>query len=302
MSMSVAGCLQPWCPLGRVPPHSGVAGGGAPVAGDIHNLHPPHPGWSQPTPLVLTNQPFCAVPLQSATLAEATGRSYLPQCHILGSPPGGCSLFGKCYLMPLPGGTVWLGPFLSGAPSVWNHLGHLLLLEEINVYLSPSVGVCLGTFWSGLGFPQCEVTWEPLSHDPEDLDPLQLEEHQQLEECQQLVEHWQLMEWLILSIHSSRITAAIRANWWASLMRAIISSHVSVCGSELLIHTTVCSSECHMRIRLGSISQQLHPFPPQLCGWPLKPEAFHYWVQTSLWSCSSVDSSHQPLLGSLQNW
>ena len=59
---------------------------------------------------------------------------------------GGHSLLGKCHPTSLPGGTGWLGPFLSSAPLAWNHIGHLSVLEEINAHLSRSVGVYLGTF------------------------------------------------------------------------------------------------------------------------------------------------------------
>ena len=53
--------------------------------GTLENPHPPQLGWSQPPPLVLTNCPLLCAP-QSTTLVGATGRTYLPQNCVLGSP------------------------------------------------------------------------------------------------------------------------------------------------------------------------------------------------------------------------
>ena len=109
--------------------------------------------------------------------------------------------------------------------------------------------------------PQGEVAWGS-PRCPEDLYLL----------CQWLLEHWwllghhQLMEQLILSIFSSWIVAGTRANWWASLMRAIISSYkISVYSSKLLIHAAVHGSKFHTRIRPRGIGWQLL----LLCRWPL---------------------------------
>ena len=40
--------------------------------------------------------------------------------------------------------------------------------------------------------------------------------------------------------------------------------HLLVCGNELLIHTVVHGSKCHMRIRPESIGWQMHQFLLQL--------------------------------------
>ena len=291
MLTSVAGHLPPQHLPGRVPTHSGVAGGGASVAGDILDPHPPHPGWSQPPPLVLTNWPFCVAPLWSATLAEATSRSYLPQHHVSGSPLGRVLSLWQIHPKPLPHGTGWLGPFLSGTSLVWNYPGHPLVLEEINVYLSSSAGVYLGTFWSGLWFLTAWGhlgTFLSLSQGPGSpmaggilmaggvqaacgasmagaaAHPL----HLLLQNC---------------SCHKGPLVGVPHKGHHLLIC-------LSVCGSKLLICTVVCGIKCCMRIRPRSISRQLCPFPLWLCGWPLKHEAFLYWVQ---------DLLTEPLLGCL---
>ena len=66
----------------------------------------------------------------------------------------GWSPFGEGHLTLLPGGTGWLGPSSSGAPSVWKCPGHPLV--EVNIHPSSLVAVCLGTFQSDLRFPMIE--------------------------------------------------------------------------------------------------------------------------------------------------
>ena len=47
-------------------------------------------------------------------------------------------------------------------------------------------------------------------------------------------------------------------------------------GHHFLIGPLGCGGESHMRIRLGTISQQLHPLLPFLHGRPLQPEVLLY--------------------------
>ena len=77
----------------------------------------------------------------------------IPLPHALDSLPLGYPPFSKCQPTFLPCGAGWLGPFQSGTPLALSWPGYLSVLEEINIYRSLSVGVHLGTFWSGLHFP-----------------------------------------------------------------------------------------------------------------------------------------------------
>ena len=126
----------------------------------------------------------------------------------------GCSFFGKGHTMLLPGETGWLGPPSSSAPLVSNCPGHLLV--GVDIIFPPWWESAWGPFDLALGYPQWEVSWGS-PQCPEDWDLLH----------QQLLEHWQLLEWLILSILSSRMAAAAKAHRWVSLMRAIIALYES---------------------------------------------------------------------------
>ena len=245
MLMLAAGHLLPQHPPGRIPPHSGVARGRAPVAGNTPNLLPPWLGWSQPPPLASPNQSFHMALLHVPHwLEQPVGHIFLGMTFwaLLWC---GCSLLSEDHLMSPLCGAGWMGSFCSSASSAWSHLGHPLVFD-----LSLSMAWdCLGTC--------C----------PEDQDHL-----------------WSITSWWSSSsapftppeLQLPQGLTYGHPLWGPS------PPLMSLCLQQWTSHTTVVHGSKCMRIRPRGISWQLCPHPLWLCGSPLKLETPLYWVQDLL--------------------
>ena len=232
-----------------------------------------------------------ASPLSFDQLACLDGASSV--CHIGGGSQWVSSTFALCS-----------GLFcLWGCPPFGKcHLGQPLL--EVNLHPSSLVGLCLGIIQSGLSFSMVGFSWgSPWC--PKDLDLLcqWLPEHQWLLDLQQLLEHCWLVDWIILSILSSRIAAAARAHWWASLMRAIISLYESCfVAVNFLYMLLFVAANSVWGSGQGVLASNCFCSPSTCADGQLSQRCSLMESRISLQRHSSVASSHQPLLGSLQSW
>ena len=298
-SAGVAVCLLPWHLLGRAPHHPGVPGGGASVVEDTR-FASPHLGWSQPLPSVLTNWPLHVVPPQPATLVGATGRLDLPWCCILGSPLVARLLSFQQRSPDVYALWCWVTrSILEWCPLCEGTWDICWCWKNLMAIFPPQWEFTWGLSNLASGSPWCEVAWEPSPCCSKDLDLLWVEENQWLKQHQWPVEHWWIVEQLILSICSSRIIAPARAQWWVSLVRAIISSYVpwfratnslyilqfmaakAIWGSGQVVSAGNCVSSLSGCV--GGCLSLRQPFID---------------FRTHLQSCSSVASSHLPHPGS----
>ena len=274
----VLGHRAPQCQLD--PSNPGVPGGGAPVVGDSLNL-------PFCLPAVLTSWPYHLALSHPMGLVGATGGAHLSWHYFLGYPQmmWRPPLGEGCMLLCQGGLEDWACPL---AVSLW-----------WEVTWGPStVSTPSGSLW-------CEVTWGSSLWYPEGWDLLHwwIPKHQWPLEWWQLPEHCQQMEWFIHSIFSLSSVTTTRACWWASLARAIIplyKSCLAVVNLSFVWWLAVVNSICGLHQGMSGVNCLYSP-----CGCVGSHLSWRHSLRElriSLWRCSLVASSHQPLLGSLCSW
>ena len=102
---------------------------------------------------------------------------------------------------------------------------------------------------------------------------------------------------------SSRIAAAARADWWASLTRAIISSHEShfVATNFSYVLWFAAANSVQGSGQGASAGNCFHS-PSGCVDGHLSQRHSLMESMISLWRCSSIASLHWPLLGGLLSW
>ena len=298
-SVGVAVHLLSWHLQGRALPHPGVPGYGVPVAGDTPDLHLLWLRWSQPLPLASTNWLFVwCLPSLPSWQRQLIGLICSGIMFWALFCWWGCSLFSKGHPMPLPGGTGWLGPSSSSAHLVCSHPECLSGCEQINVYFSFLVGVCLRTFWSGLGFPTAggHLGISSMSQGPGPPALAAAGTSVAAGEVMTSGEVHPLHPFFKEHSHHEGLLMSIPCKGQHLLI------HPMTCSNKLLILPVICISKSCTRTLPGCISWWLCPFPLRLCRSPLKPKVLFYWLQDLLAKLLLCCFFTSALLGSLCNW